>query len=257
MYHHALHALEYSSVYILKNVNLNLIPWKLMWHHAFHAFIHNNIDKAYRPISCLKPMIIKVGKFIGFMQNSNKYSYINNKVINIKSELLFREAEDDFYYFNKINNAYKKLTQAVRLTPTHLKSIILLANICFIKGKIKKALSLYSIAKNISPNNNKITAAIANCNYVLGNYSQALIYIEKSIKKVSFENCEFYSQLLEIKINILFEQKKYKEAYSTFINFKNNLRKISFITDYNINYELLSKKIDLQKKVQKSNLKIV
>ena len=62
---------------------------------------------------------------------------------------------------------------------------------------------------------------------------------------------------LEIKINILFEQKKYKEAYSTFINFKNNLRKISFITDYNINYELLSKKIDLQKKVQKSNLKIV
>ncbi len=228
-----------------------------MCHHAFHDFSHNKIYKGSSPISCLKPMIIKVDKLIGFMQNSSNYSYIDNKVINIKSELLCREAEDDFYYFNKINEAYKKLTLAIQLTPTHLKSTILLADICFIKGKIKKALSLYLIAKNISPNNSKITAAIANCNYVLGNYSQALTYIEKSIKKASSENCELYSQLLEIKINILFEQKKYKEAYSTFINFKNNLRRISLITDYNINYELLSKKIDLQKKVKKSNLKIV
>ena len=228
-----------------------------MCHHAFHDFMFYYTYKASSPISCLKPMIIKVGNFIGFMQNSSNYSYIDNKVINIKSELLCREAEDDFYYFNKINEAFKKLTQAVRLTPTHLKSTILLADICFIKGKIKKALSLYSIAKNISPNNSKITAAIANCYYVLGNYSQALIYMEDSIKKIKLENCELYSQLLEIKINILFEQKKYKEAYSAFINFKNNLKKISFITDYNINYELLSKKIDLQKKVQKSNLKIV
>ena len=228
-----------------------------MCHHAFHGFIRNKVYKGSSPVSCLKPMIIKVDKLIGFMQNLSNYSYIDNKVINIKSELLCREAEDDFYYFNKTNDAYKKLTQAVRLTPTHLKSIILLADICFIKGKIKKALSLYSIAKNISPNNSKITAAIANCNYVLGNYSQALLYIEESINKMNWGYDELYPQILEIKINILFEQKKYKEAYSTFINFKNNLRKISFIADYNINYELLSKKIDLQKKVKKSNLKIV
>ena len=37
-----------------------------MCHHAFHDFIHDNTDKAYSPISCLKPMIIKAGKFIGF-----------------------------------------------------------------------------------------------------------------------------------------------------------------------------------------------
>ncbi len=191
------------------------------------------------------------------MQNSSNYSYIGNKVINIKSELLCREAEDDFYYFNKINEAYKKLTQAIELTPTHQKSIILLADICFIKGKIKKALSLYSIAENISPNNSKILAAIANCNYVLENYSQALTYIEKSIKKINLENCELYSQLLEIKVNILIEQKRYKEAHSSFIKLKNINKQISFQTDYNINYKIIIEKLYLKEKLKKSNLKIV
>ena len=40
------------------------------------------------------------------MQNSGNLLYRDNKkVINLQSEVLFREAEDDFYYFNKVNFA--------------------------------------------------------------------------------------------------------------------------------------------------------
>ena len=75
------------------------------------------------------------------MQNVNNTSYINkNKIINIKSEVLFREAEDDLFYFNKINSAFKQLKTALELTPYHYKSIVMYADICFMKGYIKKAL---------------------------------------------------------------------------------------------------------------------
>ena len=60
------------------------------------------------------------------MQNTSDISYINkSKVINIKTELLCREAEDDFYYFNNVNAAYRKLKKAVELSPFHTKSILL------------------------------------------------------------------------------------------------------------------------------------
>ena len=49
------------------------------------------------------------------MQNiiSDKNYIKQSNVINILSETLYREAEDDFYYFNKTNSAYKKLKKAV------------------------------------------------------------------------------------------------------------------------------------------------
>ena len=60
------------------------------------------------------------------MQNLSHTSYINRlKVINIKSETLFREAEDDFYYFINIYSALKKLKEALKLTPYYKKSLIL------------------------------------------------------------------------------------------------------------------------------------
>ena len=78
------------------------------------------------------------------MQNSTSKSYINSKkIINIRSEILCRQAEDDFFYFNNINTAYKKLNEAVKLTPFHFKSLVLLADISFVKGFIKKAISRY------------------------------------------------------------------------------------------------------------------
>jgi len=192
------------------------------------------------------------------MQNLSGTTYLNtSKIINIKSEILCREAEDDFFYFNKINTAYKKLIQAVDLTPFHLKSLILLADVSFIKGYIKKAISLYKRAEEISGSNPKIPAAIANCYLSLDDYSNAILYCNKALEHINSENYSLYSQIVEIKMNALMNQRNYKEAYITFIQAQNFLDNTSLKMIYNINYEKLNEKINLQKKLQKSKLKIV
>lgn len=192
------------------------------------------------------------------MQNINNISYINeSKIINIKSEILCREAEDDFFYFNKINTAYKKLTESIKLTPFHLKSIMLLADISFIKGHTKKALNLYRKAEQISSPNAKIFASIANCEYNTKNYDSALKYCEKAINIINGENHMLFSQIFEIKINILMLQKKYKQAYISFIQYQNTLDNPALKDIHKLNYKILHEKINLQKKLKLSNLKIV
>lgn len=192
------------------------------------------------------------------MQNTSNIPHINkSKVINIKSELLCREAEDDFFYFNNVNAAYKKLRLAVELTPYHFKSLLLFADVCFVKGLINNALELFVRAEKISPLNTKVLASIANCNYVLGDYSTALQYIEKTIELLNDESISLHSQLLEIKINILMAEKRYNDAYVAFIQAQNILDSNSLKSIYNVSYEILSEKIKLQKKLRKSNLKIV
>lgn len=192
------------------------------------------------------------------MQNTSNIPHIDkSKVINIKSELLCREAEDDFYYFNNVNAAYKKLKLAVELTPYHFKSLLLYADVCFVKGLIKNALELLVRAEKISPLNIKVLASIANCSYVLGDYSTALQYIEKTIELLNDESISLHSQLLEIKINILMAEKRYNDAYVAFIQAQNILDSNSLKSIYNVSYEILSEKIKLQKKLRKSNLKIV
>ncbi|MCD7779556.1 MAG: hypothetical protein LUH05_02660 [Candidatus Gastranaerophilales bacterium] len=191
------------------------------------------------------------------MQNFNTLSYINkSKVINIKSEILCREAEDDVFYFNGLNKAYKKLTLAVKLTPYHLKSLVLLADICYIKGFIKKAFILYKRAEEVSPYNAKVLAAIANCLYFLReSSSEALIYCDKAISCLNSENSGLLSQILEVKINVYMNRREYKKAYETLIQAKNLSDRTIMI--YNINYEMLLNKINLHKKLQHSKLQIV
>ena len=192
------------------------------------------------------------------MQNTSNLSYIDkSKVINIKTELICREAEDDFFYFNNVNAAYRKLKKAVDLTPFHTKSVLLFADVCFVKGLIKEALELYFRIEKISLSNTKVLASIANCNYVLGNYSVAMQYIDKVLELLNDESVSLQSQLLEIKINILMSERKYKQAYVTFIQAQNILDSHSLKSIYNVSYELLTEKINIQKKLQKSNLKIV
>lgn len=192
------------------------------------------------------------------MQNTSDISYTDKtKVININSELLCREAEDDFFYFNNVNAAHRKLKKAVELTPFHTKSVLLYADVCFVKGMLKEALELYSRIEKISPLNTKVLASIANCNYVLGNYSVSLEYINRTLELLDNDSISLQSQLLEIKINILMLEKRYKDAYITFIQAQNILDNHSLKTIYNVSYEVLEEKINLQKKLKKSNLKIV
>ena len=187
------------------------------------------------------------------MQNSNTISYIDhNKVINIKSEKLFREAQDDFFFFNKIICARQKLAQAVKLTPNHQKSILLLADIYFIKGFIKKALSLYEKALKISPDNAKILASIANCHNSLSNYNLAINFCNKAILKLSPDNYQLFYQILEIKINTLLTQKKFISAYNELSSAK------IFLNDsFLYNLQILHDKIARRKKLNKLHFQLI
>ncbi len=176
------------------------------------------------------------------MQNSNNTSFFyNTKIINIKSELLFREAEDDFFYFNHINLAEKKLKNAINLTPLHFKSIMLLANIYFIKGYTKKALNLYIQANNISKNNYTVLASIANCYSNLEENNNALKFCNKALDLLKNENFNLFSQLIEIKIQALINLKKYKQAFSTYMNAKNTLDIFSIKMINSLNYDKMKK----------------
>ena len=192
------------------------------------------------------------------MQNISNLSYINSKkVINMKSEVLFREAEDGFFYFNKINAALKKLEEAVRLTPSHTKSLMMCADIYFVKGNIKKALITYQNAYVYGQSSARCIAAISNCYYSLKDYEQALVWVDKAINALDREDYSLYSQLIEIKINTLVEMKRYKQAYVVFIQSQNMLDVISLKNIYNSNYELINEKLQLQKKLRTSRLQIV
>ena len=175
----------------------------------------------------------------------------------MKSEVLFREAEDDFFYFNKMNVALKKLEEAISLTPSHIKSLMLCADIYFMKGKVKKALSLYETAKLYGQKDARCFASIANCLYSLSNYEESISFVDKAIAILKNDDYSLYSQLIEIKINSLVELKKYKQAYITFIQAQNVIDSVSLKNIYNSNYELINEKLKLQKKLRQSNLKIV
>ncbi len=190
----------------------------------------------------------------------NIENYYNNKnIINIKSEVLFREAEDDFFYFNKINTAQKKLEEAIKLTPTHTKSLMLCGDICFIKGNIKKALNLYSQAFNYASDKTRCLCAMANCNMLLNKFEIAISFVDKAISSFEFkeQNLDLYSQAVEIKINSLLALKQYKNAYMTFIQAQNTVNSVSLKNIFNDNFETINKKLQIQKRIQQSDLKIV
>ncbi len=201
-------------------------------------------------------MILYVVKKIVIMQNTSNSFFINNKIINIQSEILYREAEDDFFYFNKINNAKKKLEKALVLTPGHFKTMTLLANILFIKGNMKKALNLYLQAYNIK-SNSKISASIANCYNALFNYSEAVKYCDLALNNISSDDLSLFAQIIEIKIEALINLGQYNSAYITFIQAQNSLDSISLDIIHSLNYDILKEKINKRNKLHNSFLRIV
>ena len=192
------------------------------------------------------------------MQNSGNLLYRDSKkVINLKSEVLFREAEDDFFYFNKINSAFKKLSKAVELTPFHTKSLMLLADICFMKGDVKSALTYYSQAEVVCSDKSKIYASLSNCYYALKDFSLAIKYADKSLELLKSDEFSLYSQVVEIKINSLIELKEYSLANDLFLQSKNYMDSLAFKSLYNSTFEFINEKLKLKKRLSEVKLRIV
>lgn len=176
-----------------------------------------------------------------------------SNITNLKSEVLFREAEDDFLYFNKLKKAIKKLEEAIMLTPSHHKSYSLLGDALFIQGKVEKALDNYKEADKYV-NDSKIIASIAMCFESKGEYLEALKHCDKAFLYINEDNCQLYLSLYELKTTILLKLRRYEEAKKFIESAKNNLS-IEDLMNFKNHRELVNSKLRLKEKMEKISLR--
>lgn len=177
-----------------------------------------------------------------------------NNVINIESEICFREAEDCFLYLNQPKKAVRKLNKAVKLTPSHYKSIILKADIRYMQGKIDEALDLYKSAYYFRPENSKILASIAMCLEAKEQHKEALKYCDRAFSNINGDNCSIYLSLYELKISILLKLKKYEQA-KLFISSAKKRLSIDELFSLKNHSEMINFKLRLKNKIKNINLK--
>ena len=186
-------------------------------------------------------------------------SIINSKVIcddnviNINTEKLYREAEDCFFYFNRYKKAIEKLNEAIKLTPAHAKSLKLRGDINYALGNIDGALEDYTSAAALKPNDAILLASISSLYEILGKYELALAFCEDAMNKINIYTNRIFSQLCELKINILISMQRYSEA-ENYLNFAK--RRFSPEELYGT-HEYLKKKLELIEKINNLSLKIV
>ena len=192
------------------------------------------------------------------MQNYILYTNHNtekNKIpFDIRSEVLFREAEDCFYYFCKTKSALKKLTQALEYYPYHFKSLMLKGDIIFSEGNYDEALKLYARASELRSNDFRVLGAIANCLNELKFYSDAKLFCDKALSVNA--NDEIYSSVFELKIKIEMNLRNYGEVRNllntNIVNTHENLLVLK-----NIFSKILDNKIELKKKLSAANLRAI
>lgn len=190
-------------------------------------------------------------------------SIINNKVfrddniININTEKLYREAEDCFFYFNQYQKAIKKLDEAIKLTPAHAKCLKLRGDIKYAVGKANEALEDYTLAAALKPDDAVLLASISSLYEISGKYDVALAFCEEAISKLNTSNNHIFTQLCELKINILISLQRYSEA-ENYLNFvKKRFAPEELYGFRNGQYSFLKKKLELIEKINNLSLKIV
>lgn len=181
---------------------------------------------------------------------------IRNKVINLKSEILFREAEDAFLYFNQPKKAIRLLNESLNLTSLHTKSLVLKGDIRFMQGKIEEALELYLLANQVNNNDSKTLASIANCLELKEDYSNALSYCDKAFLFINEDNCQLYLSLYELKLSILLKLKKYNQA-KQFISTAKYRLSIEELVSLKTHNELINSKLQLQSKLKSGYIRAV
>lgn len=193
------------------------------------------------------------------MQNYILYTNNTEKATipyDIRSEILFREAEDCYFYFMKIKSALKKLTAALNYYPYHFKSLMLKGDILFGEGKYDEALKLYARAYEIHPNDFKVLGSVANCLNELKFYTDAEVFCNKALECSINSNDETYSSIYELKIKIEMNLRHYGEVKNllntNFVNTHENLTVLKHILS-----KTLDNKIELKKKLQTAKLRAI
>ena len=190
-------------------------------------------------------------------------SIVNNKVIrddniiNIRTEKLYREAEDCFFYFSQYKKAVKKLDEAINLTPAHAKCLKLRGDIKYSIGKINDALEDYTTAAALKPDDAVLLASISSLYEINGNYVAALAFCNMAISKLNVYNNRIFTQLCELKINILISLQRYSEAENYLNSVKRRFSPHDLYGFRNNQYSFLKKKLELIEKINNLRLKIV
>lgn len=182
----------------------------------------------------------------------------DDNLLNIDSERLFREAEDNFLYFNKSNLAVKNLKKAIEYSPCNVKCIKFLGDIYYAEGKIKKAFDCYAQAAAIKPQDAGILASLASINEILGNDEIALEFTELAFKNLKQEDVRLFSPLSNLKVLLLMKLQKYSDAQ----NFIDSTKKrLPYEDAGNFaligQHDVLKKKLALREKMERLNIKVV
>ncbi len=192
---------------------------------------------------------------IDYVQNSIKI--YDDNVLNLDAERLFREAEDNFFYFNKSRKAIIKLKSALALAPCHIKSMKLIGDIYFSIGKMQRAFDFYSQAAALKSEDSTILASLASSCEALGNFSNALAFVDLAFDNLTTVDSRLYAPLSELKVSLLIKLQKYSEAKKFLDNAKKRLSfddagKIATTTQ-----DVLSKKLSLKERMENLNIKVV
>ncbi len=181
----------------------------------------------------------------------------NILVSDVRAERLFREAEDDFFYFNKIDDAVKKLEKALKYAPSMIKGLLMRANIAIIDGDVELALAFYHQAEKFAPQSAKVLAGLANIYEILGENDEAYMYIQKALANLNSNDCQLRKALVDLEFEILIKQKKYALAQKVL----DDARYVFDEKDYRLlqanNFAVLKQKIELQKRLKQTKLRLV
>lgn len=184
-------------------------------------------------------------------------NHTDNKIAyDIRSEVLFRSAEDCFYYFYKTKAALKKLDKALEYYPNHFKSLMLKGDILFSEGNFDEALKLYIRALELRNEEPRTLGAVANCLNELRFYTDAKLFCDKAINLSRNKNEDLYSSLCELKIKILMNLKEYNNV-KNLLNTRTMNTHENLIVLKKVISKTLSSKMELQKRLQMTKLRAV
>ncbi len=179
----------------------------------------------------------------------------DNKIpYDLRSEVLFRSAEDCFFYFGKTKAALKKLDKALEYYPNHFKSLMLKGDIMFSEGNYDDSLKLYIKALELRPENPRVSGSVANCLNELKFYTDAKMFCDKAINLSRYKNEDLYSSLCELKIKILMNLKEY-DNIKNLMNTRTMNTHENLIVLKKVISKTLSAKMEIQKRLKTTRLR--
>lgn len=178
-------------------------------------------------------------------------------VADVRSERLFREAEDDFFYFKNTESAVNKIKQALTYAPCMLKAILMLANIFVLEGNLTQALELYKKAETLSMDNIKVLAGLANIYEMLNENDKACEYCVRALNSIKDISSPLKMALIELESIVLMKMNKYDDAKrliddSGYLLSSNELVRLQAGT-----VQFMKYKQELDERMKKHNIKVV